>query len=132
MRSYAQGSRSDCDDLIEQKPPRVRLHMRIFANEDHRKMNASPKRRFASSRGKGYYSRPWEKRLILLYFIITRIIGYLLFSFALTALKTWTIHIPHLTVHYVNLRWGLTLLSGLRPDKNPREFIHDEFIRSKT
>src|SRR3989338_9908249 len=73
-----------------------------------------------------------EKRLILLHFIITRIIGYLLFSFALSALKTWTIHIPHLTAHYVNLRWGLTLLSGLRPDKNPREFIHDEFIRSKT
>ena len=49
MRSYAQGSRSDCDDLIEQKPPRVGLHMRIFANEDHRKMDARPKRWFASS-----------------------------------------------------------------------------------
>src|SRR3990167_2648291 len=55
MRNYAQGWRSDCDDLIEQKPQCVRLHMRIFVNEDHRKMNVRPQRKFASSRVTGIY-----------------------------------------------------------------------------
>src|SRR3990167_5811396 len=58
MRNYAQGWRSDCDDLIEQKPQCVRLHMRIFVNEDHRKMNVRPQRKFASSRVTGIDS--WQ------------------------------------------------------------------------
>src|SRR3990167_2902836 len=65
MRNYAQGWRSDCDDLIEQKPQCVRLHMRIFVNEDHRKMNVRPQRKFASSRVTGIGMFCW------LFFVVT-------------------------------------------------------------
>ncbi|OGT76820.1 MAG: hypothetical protein A3G71_01245 [Gammaproteobacteria bacterium RIFCSPLOWO2_12_FULL_38_14] len=66
MRTYASGLHSSCDDLHSQKSSCVVVHVAVFAQSDHRNLNAIPGRNFASSRGKGYSKKTFVERTIIM------------------------------------------------------------------
>src|SRR3989338_3526164 len=66
MRTYASGLHSSCDDLHSQKSSCVVVRVAVFAQSDHRNLNAIPGRNFASSRGKGYSKKTFVERTIIM------------------------------------------------------------------
>src|SRR3990167_7892005 len=57
MRTCASVSHSSCDDLHLQKSSCVVVHTAVFAQSDHRNLNAVPVRNFASSWVRGIVAR---------------------------------------------------------------------------